>query len=99
MNESRKNHDDDGEAHKTFGFRPTNEAEGHKPAAKEKHNRDQQADHPQGAEQRIGEPGACWSAHISVGFARRGDPCRVGRVVGEESKTAKNTSVKKLKSE
>src|SRR3989475_12500538 len=94
MNESGKTHDDDGKAHKTFGLRPANEAEGHKPAAKEQHNPDQQTDHPQGAEQHTGEPGAHWSAQISGGFARRRDLGRVGRVVSEESKGAKKTRVK-----
>src|SRR3989475_214522 len=52
----------------------------------------------QGAEQHTGEPGAHWSAHISGGFARRGDLGRVGRVVSEESKAAKNTRGKDHKS-
>ena len=92
-----KNHQDHGEAHKTFGFRPADKAEGHERAAKEQHDRDQQADHPQGAEQRIGEPRTHRSAHISVGFARRGDLRRVARVVGKESKAAKNTRGKNHK--
>src|SRR5207247_2720700 len=91
MNEPRRNQQYRREAYKPFGCRPADEAEGHQPAPKEEDGRDQQADDPEGSEQKVGEPGAHGSAHISVGFARIGDLCRVGRVVGQESKAAKDT--------
>src|SRR5713101_630490 len=92
MGESGKNHQDERKAHKPFGFRPADKAEGHEPAAQAKHRRDQQAADPQGAEQKISEPSTPWSAHILVGFVRRGDLCQVAWVVGKESKAAKNTN-------
>src|SRR5205809_2330791 len=92
MNEPRRNHQDRREAYKPFGFRPADEAEGHQPAPKEEDGRDQQADDPEGSEQKVAEPGAHGPAHItegSPGIANRGQ--LVGSE-GRESRTAKVTA-------
>src|SRR2546425_13215718 len=69
VREPGAHHQDGGEADEPLGLRPADEAERHGQAEEEQHGRDEQADDADRAEERIGEPGARWPAHVPVDVA------------------------------